>query len=295
MRALKLVLIGFRNNRKKILAFLIPVLILEVFSVYLLYHLNSTYGNLYQAITDYKANEIWKNIGIFSGLAMILVGVEGYLGFFINRLAFEMRTGLTHHCLLNVSDKFSKTVPLYAQRVQEDLSKFSTNICDLSVALLRAGMKLPVFLWVIVGLTKWYIALAVVIAVIVATVTTKLAASRLVPLQAVQEGNEATFRLFLFMDHFTQISRQFTQINKKLKLLSFVQSGAQQFFVLLPFVILMPLYIAKVITVKGFFQSVNALAKIIQSLLVIIDNRQLIVQIESCLLRLEFLQNKDKG
>lgn len=292
MQALRLILLGIRNNRKSVLKFLIPVLILEVLSVFFLYKLNGVYGTLYQSIQDYKPKLIWNSIGLFTTLAMVLVFIEGYLGFYINRLAFEIRTGLTS-AVLSLSEKFSD-VPLFGQRVQEDLNKFSTTVCDLFIAVLKSGLKLPVFLYVIIGLTNWYTGLIIAVSVVVATWITKKAAARLVPLQATQEGFEAKFRSELNWLNFVIIRDQFLKINSKLKLLSFVQSGVQQLFVLLPFVVLMPLYISKAITVGAFFQSVNALGKIVQSLLVIIDNRQLIVQIESCLLRLKFLTTQDE-
>lgn len=291
MKALRLVMIGIRENKKPILTYLIPVLVLELVSVYFLYLLNGHYGNLYQGITDRNTKLIWHSIGMFTALAMSLVAIDGYAGYFLNRVGFEIRSGLTTYCL-KVIKMFEKT-NMFEQRVQEDVAKFADSICNISIALMRAGIKLPVFLYVIIGLTKWYIGLAIVVAVIVATFATKLAAKRLVPLQAIQEGNEADFRNKLTVTGFDVIRAQFLKINDKLKLLSFVQSGAQQFFVLLPFMVLMPLYITHAVTVKGFFQARNALDKIIGSLMVIIDNRQLIVQIESCLLRLDFLVKAD--
>jgi ABC-type uncharacterized transport system fused permease/ATPase subunit len=55
------------------------------------------------------------------------------------------------------------------------------------------------------------------------------------------------------------------------------------------------LYFTKVLTLGAFFQSVKALDKIIQSLSVIIDNRNRLTQYETARMRLiEVLNDKSK-
>ena len=61
--------------------------------------------------------------------------------------------------------------------------------------------------------------------------------------------------------------------NKELKKLTLLSGGLGQIFVLLPFMLLLPLYFAGTLTLGSFFQSVKALDKIISSLSVVIDNR----------------------
>lgn len=276
-----------KNNRKLILRYLIPVLLLEFISIYFLFRLNSVRGGLYDAIQRYNVAGIWHNISWFVGIAMILVFVDGYLGFYINRLAFEFRNGITSYMLGRFEQYESQ--PLISQRIQEDVARFSSIVCDLSSMILRAVIKLPIFLVVIVGLTHWYTGLIIVITTSVGTVITRLVARRLVPLQAEQETNEANFRSTPTFEMFRVVKEQFLRINTKLKMLSFTQSGLQQVFVLLPFILLLPLYISRDLAMGPFMQAVDALGKIIDSLLVLIDNRQQIVQMESTLTRLTFL------
>lgn len=289
----RLLRLGLQHNLKLILRYLIPVLILEFLSIFLLFKLNGIYGSLYDAIQGYDIPNIWRSIGFFTGIAMVLVGVDGYLGFYINRLAFELRTGITKYILQEVQNGKYEDQLLLGQRVQEDVSKFSTIICDLSANILRAGLKLPIFLVVIIGLTHWYTGVIILLTTMLGTWGTRKVAQRLVPLQAEQESNEAQFRLDLMAGGFEKVREQFLLINSKLKMLSFTQSGLQQIFVLLPFILLLPLYISKTLAMGPFMQSVNALGKIIDSLLVLIDNRQVIVQMESTLTRLKFLTKED--
>ena len=295
IHSFKLFKIAYLNNRK-VLKYTAIVVMLEILSVAFLYKLNGVYGNLYQAIQEYRPSDIWNAIWTFCGLAGVLVVVNGYMGAFINRLAFEIREGLTSHCFSHL--EVISVQSQYAQRIQEDLRKFGESSCDFWSGIFKAVIKLPIFLGVVVSLTHWYTGLFIFLAVIVGTVATRLVSKRLVGLQAEQESNEALFRSTLVerkaydIAFFSLIRPLFLKINSRLKLLSFTQSGLGQTFVLLPFIVLMPLYIAKTITMGGFFQSVNALSKIIDSLVILIDSRQVIVNIESSITRLQFLIKK---
>ncbi len=289
---MKLLKLGFGENKKGILRYLIPVILLEFLSIFLIFRLNGIYGSLYDAIQGYDIPNIWRSVGVFTGIAMILVGVDGYLGFYINRLAFELRTGITTYVLRQMNEGRYEEQALLGQRVQEDVGKFSSILCDLTANIFRAALKLPIFLVVIIGLTHWYTGLIILVTTMGGTWLTRKVAQRLVPLQADQETNEAKFRESISLTKFERVREQFLLINAKLKMLSFTQSGLQQIFVLLPFILLLPLYISKTLLLGPFMQSVNALGKIIDSLLVLIDNRQVIVQMESTILRLSFLTTK---
>lgn len=259
------------------------VIILELISIYSLFKLNMIYGNLYQAIQDYNIPGIWKSIGTFSAIAGGLVFINGYLGYFINKLAFNIRSGLTIFLLdLQISST-------YGQQVQEDIRKFGESSVEMAAAILRAAIKLPLFLGIIMSLTQVWIGLVVVGAVVLGTVATKYTGRRITPLQAEQEGNEAEFRKQITLDTFSPITVQFKKINNAIKVLSFTQSGIGQTFALLPFILLMPLYISHTVTLGAFMQSTRALSTIIDSLGVLIDNRMLLVNLETCLMRLSVI------
>ncbi len=277
------------KEHKQVWLYLALVILLELIEIGGLYKLNIIRGDLYEAIQQYKPHQIWVAVGQFTGYAMVMVLTGGYLGWLGNRLSFAIRTGLTSF-YLGVLD--TVTASNRGQRVQEDLRNFGDQSCTFWLAVFRAGLKLPIFVALIIGLTKWYIGLGVVVAVLGGTYLTKVVANRLVKLQAIQEGNEATFRQELSVFHFANITKIFHRINSQLKWLSFTQSGLGQIFVLLPFMLLLPLYISKELNLGTFFRAVDALGKVIDSLSVLIDNRQILVNIQSTLAR---LQDLDKG
>lgn len=282
--------IAYSHNKSKIKSLLSLAILFEIISVVSLYYLNMTYGVLYQGIQDYNTAVIWHSITKFALIAGLLVFINGQLGYILTRLGFAIRSGLTDYVL---SRDFSQ-VPMLNQRIQEDLKYYGELVVEVSAAVFKAAIKLPVFVGVIVTLTKWYVGAIIVAAVVIGTILTRIAGKRLIPMQAQQETNEAMFREKLNPFAFNIVKEQFHKIAFQTKKLSYVTSGLSQGFVLLPFIVLMPLYIAKAIPMGQFFQSVNALGKIIDSLTILIDSRQMIVQLESVLLRLEWLRKSPK-
>lgn len=293
--AFTLFTLAYKHNKSKIKRLLLLAILFEIVSVIALYYLNLTYGVLYQGIQDYNTTIIWHSIAKFAGIAGLLVLINGQLGYVLTQLGFAIRLGLTDHVL---SGDFNH-VPMLAQRIQEDLKYYGELVVEVAAAVFKAAIKLPVFVGVIVTLTQWWVGAIIVGTVVIGTILTRIAGKRLVPMQAQQETNEAEFRSEIAEGRkggayykFTRLTFQFHKIAAQTKKLSYVTSGLSQGFVLLPFIVLMPLYIAKSIPMGQFFQSVNALGKIIDSLTILIDSRQMIVQLESVLLRLTWLSKK---
>ena len=288
--------LAFRHERQNYFL-LAAVVILELLSIAGLYFLNTTYGQLYQAIQDYNKQGIWHAIATFSAIAFVLVLINGYVGFYCNKLANGLRVGLTRYYFARRAHLPLAPVANEEQRVQEDFRRFGELAVEFWSAILRSVVKLPLFVGVIITLTSWWVGALIVAATLVGTWLTKIVGKKQILLQSVQETNEANFRESLkdrsltnnILFYWGIIQEQFVLINQQQKILSFVQSGLGQGFALLPFVVLMPLYIAKTITMGNFFQAVNALSKVLDSLSVLIDNRQLMVNIGTSLARVKIL------
>ena len=293
---MKLFKTAFKNNKSN-WKWLGITIALELCVITLLYFLNQQYGFLYQGIQDYNTKLIWKSVATFAGLAGVLVVFAGYTTFFANKLAFGIREGLTNF----YSDKLFTTdtlqdIPNVGQRLQEDIRNFGRFSVEFWLSIFKAVIKLPLFLGVIIGLTQWWVGVIVLIAVILGTLATKIVSNKLIKYQVIQESNEAEFRRALQQHQnpetlatFASIKQFFLVINTQIKKLNFLQSGLGQTFVLMPFIILLPLYISKTITMGAFFQSVNALAKVIDSLTILIDNRMLIADVQTTVERMRVL------
>jgi putative ATP-binding cassette transporter len=205
-----------------------------------------------------------------------------------------MRTSLLSFLVKNgYTDKANnhETTP---QRLQEDTFKFTEITVELAVAFFEAAIKIPLFIGVIVTLTDWKTGVIVLVSVIAGTVLSKVISTRLVTARSDYESAEAKLRESLKTKTlkatiYDSVLATYDEYNKQLKKLTFVTGGLSQGFVLLPFILLLPLYFAKVLTLGSFFQSVRALDKIIQSLSVVIDNRNKITMFLTSKKRLEDL------
>ena len=269
-------------------SFIIPCSF-QLVIVILLFYLNQTYGGLYNGIQTYNIHEIWVNISIFTSLAFGLVITSGYSSYFNNILLFKIREKLYSNVITNYT-KLNMTRP---QRLQEDVYRVCESAVDIGSSLFSAAIKLPVFAYVIASLTQWWVAAIIIGLVVIGTYTTKLMANGLVISQSSKETKEANFRNQLSKNEVEFIPKYvkdaFNIWNKQLKSLLFLQSGLGQTFALLPFILLMPLYLSKVITLGAFFQSVHGLSNVVDSLSVIINNRVTISALYTSLSRLEEL------
>lgn len=274
--------IAFTDRRVKILA--LVGLAIECVSIYGVFTLNGIYGDLYGAIQAYNVPGIWSSISWFTGIAMGLVVVNGFLTFYLNRLAFAVRTAITEYYL-------PLGIPGFNQQIQEDIRQFSDVGVEFAGAVFRATIKLPLFAGLVITLTEWWVGVTIVVLAVLGTLATKLLSQKQIRLQSVQEQNEATFRVSLSEHAFGVIKSQFELINKEIKKLAFLQSGLGQMFVLLPFILLLPLYISKSINLGVLMQSSRALGTVIDSLTILIDSRGLIVKLETALTRLKGLQD----
>lgn len=276
-----------RNNKNNSTTLFLTALMLDGMSIGGSFWLNRVYGDLYDAIPNYRADIIYTQIGKFGLIAMVLVVINGYFGFFTNKLGFAIRTGLTTK-FFNLPKR--PDIVLIEQRVQEDFRKFGEQVTELTFVVIKSIVNLVLFIGVIINLTEWYIGLAVIIVVFGGTILTRYMGRPIVEQQSKQEVLEAEFRAGFHIRIYHQIQAQFIVINALYKRLAFTQSGLGQAFMLMPFLLLMPLYISKALTMGAFMQSANALSKVIDSLSVLIDNRQVLVNIETSVSRIKFME-----
>jgi ABC-type uncharacterized transport system fused permease/ATPase subunit len=272
----------------------IPV-ILIIAGVTILYFLNQIYGSLYDAIQNYKEQAAWAAVASFCALAGIGVLVDSLKTFELNKLVMKMRTRLITS-LVNTTHPTDET---YNQRIQEDTYKLTEVTVELGTAFLEAALKIPLFIGVIVTLTNWWTGAIVLVAVVTGTILTKVISTGLVKARSDYESSEAILRRSVgiedkFWKSYDNVLVTFKEFNQQLKKLTLLTGGLGQTFVLLPFILLLPLYFSKVLTLGAFFQSVKALDKIIQSLSVIIDNRNKITMYLTAKQRLESISNQKK-
>jgi putative ATP-binding cassette transporter len=280
--------------------FILPISIISA-GIAISYYINQIYGRLYNGIQTYNLHEVYVSVGLFCALAAVAVVLDAYETYELNRLFVKMRTTLINKVYkdLNVNESVdSQTIP---QRIQEDTIKFCSTSIDLGTAFFKAAIKIPLFIGVITTLSNWWTGLIVFVAVVLGTFATKWISKTLVTARSDYESSEALLRnkfnnTYSFPQNiYNTVLDTYAKYNKELKKLSLLSGALGQTFVLLPFILLLPLYFAKTLTLGSFLQSAKALDKVVSSLSVIIDNRATMTIWLTANNRLEKINEKGQG
>lgn len=265
---------------------------LQLLSIGILYYLNKQYGYLYEGIQNYNQVVAITALTHFSLAALVLVLVNSYGQYFNNLLIFQMREKLFN----SLQSMKLQIIPTFPQRMQQDVMQYCDTVVEIATALFRAGIKLPLFASVLVQTTSLKIALIIIVAVVAGTVLTKIMSKKLIKVQSTRESAESNLREDIRVNIVSTLDivrDPFKLFNNQLKKLTMTQGILNQAFVILPFLLLMPLYFSKAITLGAFFQSVNALDKVIESLSILIDKRNVLAVYYTTKTRLEELVSND--
>jgi putative ATP-binding cassette transporter len=193
------------------------------------------------------------------------------------------------------------------QRISEDIRMFVEKTIEFAIGLIKALCILCAFIfilysisgtlqfsllgqdWEIPGYLVW-IALAYAI---VGTWLTHVVGYKLVRLNFIQQRYEADFRFSMmrmresaesvafysgekqersvFQQRFMTLLNNFWKIIQKKKQLIWLNSGYSQIAIIFPFVVVMPRYLSKEISLGGLMQIANAFGKVQESLSYFVD------------------------
>lgn len=193
------------------------------------------------------------------------------------------------------------------QRISEDIRLFVEMTLRFSIGLLRAFCILVAFVFILWQLSgpfqvrlgfinfnlPGYLVWVALIYSIIGTVVTHLVGKKLVGLNFVQQKYEANFRFSMmrmrensksvafyngeqkegeiFKHKFSVLLKNFWNIIAKQKQLVWINSGYSQIAIIFPFVVTIPRYLSKEITLGGLMQVASAFGKVQESLSYFVD------------------------
>jgi putative ATP-binding cassette transporter len=249
----------------------------------------------YNALQEYQAKLVFSYLGLFCVLAGVYVLVAGFTSYFQRFLEFGVRE--------NLFDRYSTTwtktkVTNPEQRLSEDTINFGKLALELLQALIVAGIKLPVFLFILWSVGNWWISADLFTYAILGTVGSKLVSRKLINLEFVQQTREAKFRKAITyavdsgnrFPTLDEIKENWVELARQNKLLSFFVSGFNQTGVVLPYVMLLPLYLTRKVALGSFFQVASAAGTVLDSLSVLVNSRRIIVELSATTLRLKEME-----
>lgn len=249
----------------------------------------------YNALQAYDAHQVFVYLGVFAILAAIYVLVAGFSNWFQRFLEFGIRE--------NLFNRFSLTWKLVSvtnaeQRLSTDTISFAQLSLTLVQSLLVAVIKLPVYIYILWSVASWKISMVLFVYAVFGTVLSRVVSKKLVLLEYQQETREAKFRhcityavdnnlVFPTLD---EIKINWVELAKQNKILQFFQSGFNQCGVILPYLLLLPLYLTKKILLGSLFQVANAGNEVLNSLSVLVNSRQMLVQLSMLTKRLKEME-----
>lgn len=231
----------------------------------------------------------WANIKIFSLVAIGLTLASGYLGYLSNLLTIRLRENRVHKLLANI-DKIDTSVDNYQQRIEMDTWEYYNLGIGLLVGLSKSAVVFIVFLILLVGMIDSGTTLAVVFSyVILSTVLARLIARPLIKLNYALQQLAASFRKSLDLGTFKALNDISRRWAKGTKFISLFQALFSQISVILPYLILAPIYFSHGMTF-GMLMAVGSLiGNLIQEAGYIIGQQDVINRFHSSRIRLKEL------
>ncbi|MFN2646593.1 MAG: ABC transporter ATP-binding protein/permease [Burkholderiales bacterium] len=299
------------EKRAKGLALLLTVVGLSLGLVYLEVLFNTWNRNFYNALEQKNQAEFFRQLGIFTAIALVWIVARVYRFYLQQMLQIEWRSWLNEHYLQHwMKDRayyrlqlIDRGVDNPDQRIADDLNLFVDLTLSLSIGLLSAVATLASFtiiLWnlsadytiggvVIPGFTLWA---AIVYAVIGSWLTHKIG-KPLIGLDFNQQRYEADYRYSLvrlrensegvalykgeplelmnFRERFARVIDNWWGIMRKRKQLNWFVSFYYQFAVPFPYLVSAPRYFSGAVPMGYIFQTSSAFSNVQGSLSWFID------------------------
>lgn len=252
----------------------------------------------YNALQAYDSKNVMFYLFVFGATATVYVIVSGFTSYWTRFLEFGIREFLF--------DKYSKlwdkaNVKNPEQRLSEDTIQFGRVMISFIRAVINATIMLPVFLFILMSVANIWVALLALGYAVLGTYFSRKVAQPLVDLEFIQQQREAEFRKQLtyavdsksVFPTLEEIKRNWLQLAKKNKYLSFYTSGYLQMGVIIPFIVLLPLYLSKKILLGDFFQITSAMDRVLESLSILVESRDIMVELQMVTQRLSQLEEGD--
>lgn len=292
LKALKMILPALKANRLLTSLYLLSIL----FLIGMDYIFNWWGGQWMSSLQRYDSPAIIHNLILFTGLALIYVLVYGFSSYWTRFLEFSGREHLFEKYKL-VWKQSNCTNP--EQRLSEDCIALSHLVLTLIRAFINAAIKIPLFLFVLFNTAAWWVALAMLGYAIIGTILSRLVATKLINLEIIQQRVEAVFRKQMTyavdgkaeIPTLTDIKQNWQKLASANKNLSWMQSFYDQIGVIVPYLLLLGLYLAKKVDLGGLRRVVGAAGEVLNSLSVLVNSRDLLVQLQMVVVRLEELES----
>lgn len=220
---------------KRYVFYLIMIASLEIgLSLYL----TSWRESFWDSIVAKQGDIFLQQLGVFTVVALALCFLSGYGGYLVNLTVIEWRKKLNTKALTLKETKIENV----GQRVQQDALDYPDLMLNLGWELVKSIMYILVFSGAMLYSFPWYYLAILVVYGVIGTYLTKKIAFPLISLNYQVQKKEATYRTTLTKDSFDQCVALMWSTAIRQKYLSYFQTFYGQLGVIVPYLLIAPLY-----------------------------------------------------
>lgn len=237
----------------------------------------------YNAIVERNLHDFSIQTAIFTGVALLWCFVAGISGYLMTLCAIKWREILNAKALAMDLPKILNA----NQRVQDDCFAYPDLYLSLMVGVGKNIGYVLVFTTALLWAFPWYYTVIIYIYSILGTFLIKWVASPLIKLNYDSQQAEATYRNNLNFQNFSQCIKIMLGMAKKQKHLSYVQNFYGQLGVVLPLLLVVPIYFTTDMTVGALMRFKATAGIVIDSLAYGANSFGLINKLLACRKRLK--------
>ncbi len=246
------------SGRVSMRKFIIILIILAIAEISLSLYLTMWREEFWNSIVAKDSHVFLTKIGIFSIVALTLCFITGYSGYLVSRAAIAYRGILNTRALALATSNLENA----SQRCQEDCRDYPDLLLNLVYGLIKAVCYVTVFTVSLLAGFAWYYLLALVVYGIIGTYLTKKVAYPLIRLNYQTQRAEASYRSNLTATNFSSCISLMLSLALKQKYLSYLQSFYSQVGVVIPLILVAPMYFTGSMSV-GSLMRFNSLSSTI--------------------------------
>jgi putative ATP-binding cassette transporter len=213
----------------------------------------------WNAVSTKNSTGFLTQLGVFSLVALFICFVSGFSGYLLSLTTIKWREQLNEKAF-SVPEKTN--IENYTQRVQEDCWSYPDLTLTLLFGTVKAIFYILVFSISLIYSFHWYYLGILVTYAVVGSLLTKRIALPLISLNYQQQRVEATYRSFLCVENFKKCVHIMLGLAKKQKHLTYFQQFYGQVGVVIPLIIIAPVYFSTGMTL-GMLMRFNSVGSTI--------------------------------
>lgn len=237
----------------------------------------------WQAISLKDSSSFIQQLGVFTGVALVMCFVSGISGYLVSLTAIKWRENLNAKAMSVRDNKIENL----NQRIQEDCMSYPDLFLNIAFGSIKSLTYILVFSISLVFSFSYFFLLILITYSIIGTLIAKRIALPLISLNYQQQRLEATYRNNLTIENFSDCIALMLGLAKKQKHLTYFQQFYGQLGVLVPLLIIAPQYFTSAMTLGALMRFNSVSSTILDNMSYGINSFASINKLISCRKRLK--------